>query len=50
MRYLERERASIKAYLKIGFQVEGTLREAVLVKGVPMDQVVMGLLRSELIY
>lgn len=41
------ERA-IKSYLKIGFQIEGTLREAVLVKGVPTDQVVMGLLRSEL--
>ncbi|QSO45659.1 GNAT family N-acetyltransferase [Alicyclobacillus mengziensis] len=42
------ERA-IKSYLKIGFQIEGTLREAVLVKGVPTDQVVMGLLCSDLI-
>jgi len=42
------ERA-IKSYLKVGFQVEGTLRQATLVKGIPTDQVVMGLLRSEFV-
>lgn len=42
------ERA-IKAYTKVGFRTEGTLREATLVNGQPTDQVIMGLLRSELV-
>lgn len=42
------ERA-IKSYAKVGFQIEGRLRDAALVNGQPMDQVVMGLLRSEFV-
>lgn len=39
---------AIKSYAKVGFQIEGRLREAAIVNGQPMDQVVMGLLRSEI--
>ena len=42
------ERA-IKSYAKVGFQIEGRLRDAALVNGQPMDQVVMGFLRSEFV-
>lgn len=42
------ERA-IKSYAKVGFRIEGRLRDATLVNGQPMDQVVMGLLYSELV-
>ncbi len=42
------ERA-IKSYTKVGFQIEGRLRDAALVNGQPMDQIVMGLLRSEFV-
>ncbi|QQE77070.1 GNAT family N-acetyltransferase [Alicyclobacillus sp. SO9] len=40
------ERA-IRSYKKVGFQIEGVLRKSTLVKGVPTDEVVMGLLQSE---
>jgi len=42
------ERA-LESYAKVGFQFEGRLREAALVNGQPIDQVVMGLVRSEFV-
>ncbi|WP_274436615.1 GNAT family N-acetyltransferase [Alicyclobacillus sp. ALC3] len=39
---------AIRSYEKVGFQIEGTLRKATLVNGVPSDVVIMGLLRDEL--
>ena len=39
--------AAIRAYLSLGFQVEGTLREAFVWNGKRLDAVYMGLLRSE---
>lgn len=42
------ERA-VKSYLKVGFRLEGTLREATMVNGIPTDQIVMGLLRTDFI-
>lgn len=42
------ERA-LKSYAKVGFQIEGRLRDAAFVNGQPMDQVIMGLLRSEFV-
>lgn len=40
---------ALKAYAKVGFQVEGRLREALRVNGQPMDQMILGLLRHELL-
>jgi RimJ/RimL family protein N-acetyltransferase len=39
--------AAIRTYLLLGFQVEGTLREAFIWKGKRVDALYMGLLRSE---
>jgi RimJ/RimL family protein N-acetyltransferase len=39
--------AAIHTYLSLGFQVEGTLREAFVWKGKRLDALYMGLLRSE---
>lgn len=38
---------AIRAYEKVGFQVEGVLREAVLRDGEKYDRVLMSILRSE---
>jgi len=40
------ERA-VQAYTKVGFQIEGRLRKAGIVRGVPTDQIIMGLLRED---
>ena len=39
--------AAIRTYLSLGFQVEGTLREAFVWNGKRLDALYMGLLRSE---
>ena len=39
--------AAIRTYLLLGFQVEGTLRQAFIRKGRRVDGFYMGLLRSE---
>ena len=39
--------AAIRTYLSLGFQVEGTLREAFVWNGKRIDALYMGLLRSE---
>ena len=39
---------AIRSYEKVGFQIEGKLRKATLVNGVPSGMVIMGLLRDEL--
>ncbi len=39
--------AAIRTYLSLGFQVEGTLREAFVSNGRRLDALYMGLLRSE---
>jgi RimJ/RimL family protein N-acetyltransferase len=39
--------AAIRTYLLLGFQVEGTLRQAFIWKGKRVDALYMGLLRSE---
>ncbi len=38
---------AIRAYQKAGFQMEGTMRQAVLRDGQPADRIIMGILRSE---
>lgn len=43
----EENAAAIRAYLWLGFRVEGTLREAFVLNGRRLDAFYMGLLRSE---
>jgi len=38
---------AIKAYEKVGFKVEGSMRSAVLRDGKKYDRVIMGILRDE---
>lgn len=38
---------AIRSYEKVGFQIEGRLRKATLVKGEPADVIIMGLLRQD---
>jgi len=40
---------AIKSYTKCGFQIEGTLRQEIFRDGAFHDEIVMGILRSELI-
>lgn len=41
---------SLAMMQKIGFQIEGRLRHAECVRGVPTDSIVLGLLSDELVY